>query len=479
MNAAFRPLVVVFPWLVIAGTVVGVLVVAAAPPLRERLTATLAKAAGVKLAEEPDEHAGHNHGAHGDANSIELSEQAQANIGLQLGTITLTTTDRSITIPGMLVERPARSTVAVTAPLTGIVMEIYPIEGEAVGPAQKLFDLRLTHEELVQAQGDFLRVAEELDVIEMEIKRLEKIAAEGGIPNRQVLERQYERQNKQAVLRAQHQALLLHGLSETQVSGILKSRKLLQTLTVSVPIESADEDESDEDKTGEGQTKAGKTKAVKPKQYEIQELRVARGQSVTAGETLAILTDHSELYVEGNAFDKDVASINKAVENGWEIKAVLETDDAKPEVIEKLKILYVAGKVDPESRTFHFYLPLANTLFRDVTDSAQHRFISWRYKPGQRVQLTVPVEQWKKRIVLPVDAVAQDGIETYVFVPNGKRFDRKPVHVEYRDRFKVVIANDGSVFEGDAVALSGAQQMQLALKNKSGGAVDPHAGHNH
>ena len=95
------------------------------------------------------------------------------------------------------------------------------------------------------------------------------------------------------------------------------------------------------------------------------------------------------------------------------------------------------------------------------------------------MQVTVPVEQWEKRIVLPVDAVAQDGVETYVFVPNGKRFDRKPVHVEYRDRFKVVIADDGSVYEGDAVALSGAQQMLLALKNKSGGAVDPHAGHNH
>jgi len=474
MNAPVRPIAVILPWLLIAGTLVGAFGVAAVPPLRTRVLAALAEASGAKPAEDPEDHAGQDHGAHGGANSIELSDQAQDNIGLRLGKITLTTTDRSITIPGMLVERPARSTVAVTAPLTGIVMEIYPIEGEAVGPAQKLFDLRLTHEELVQAQGDFLRVAEELDVIEAEIKRLERIAADGGIPNRQVLERQYERQNKQAVLRAQHQALLLHGLSETQVMGILKIRKLLQTLTVSVPIESADEDETDE-----GKTKEDKTKSVKPKRYEIQELRVARGQSVTAGETLSILTDHSELYIEGNAFDKDVASINKAVENSWDIKAVLETDDAKPEVIEKLKILYVAGKVDPESRTFHFYLPLSNTLFRDVTDAARHRFISWRYKPGQRVQLTVPVEMWKDRIVLPVDAVAQDGVETYVFLPNGKRFDRKPVHVEYRDRFKVVIANDGSVFEGDTVALSGAQQMQLALKNKSGGPVDPHAGHNH
>jgi hypothetical protein len=75
--------------------------------------------------------------------------------------------------------------------------------------------------------------------------------------------------------------------------------------------------------------------------------------------------------------------------------------------------------------------------------------------------------------------VAQDGIENYVFVPNGDHFDRRTVHVEYRDDLSVVIENDGALFPGDDVALNGAQQLQLALKNKSGGGVDPHAGHNH
>ena len=43
----------------------------------------------------------------------------------------------------------------------------------------------------------------------------------------------------------------------------------------------------------------------------------------------------------------------------------------------------------------------------------------------------------------------------------------------------VVVANDGAIFPGDTVAMTGAHQMQLALKNKAGGAIDPHAGHNH
>lgn len=439
----------------------------AVPSLRERLV-RLGRPAAPEVssndAGDHDDHAGHDHDGRNDVNSIEISRQAQANIGLKLGRVELTTFDRTIAIPGMLRERPGRSVVDVTAPLTGIVTRIYPIEGEAVRPGQKLFDLRLTHEELVQSQGEFLRVAEELDVIEREIKRLEKIGVEGGIAGRQVLERQYEQQNKQAVLRAQRQGLLVHGLSETQVGDILTKRTLLQSLTVTAP----DEPVLNEENRPSTQIN-----------YVIRSLNVDRGQSVNAGDTLAVLCDHAELFIEASAFDKDVTSVNRAVENGWLVQAVLETDDETPQVLSGLKIMYVSGTVDPESRTFHFYARLPNVLLGDQNDDDGHRFINWRFKPGQRVQLSVPVEQWADRIVLPTQAIAQDGIETYVFTPNGDRFDRRAVHVEYRDRFSAVVANDGSLFPGDSVVLIGAQQMHLAIKNRSGGAIDPHAGHSH
>lgn len=445
----------------VAGTAIGMF----GKPWVDRWRGVAAvKGEAVPATNDGHRHEGHDHAGHEEGNALELSKQAQANIGLKLGNVSLTSYDRTITIPGMIRERPGRSTVEITAPLTGIVTRIYPIEGEAIVPGEKLFDLRLTHEELVQAQGDLLRVAEELDVINREIARLEKIAADGGIPGKQVLERQYEQQNKQAVLRAQQQALLVHGLTAAQVNDILSKRTLLQDLTVTVPPEPP--------------TSTNELPAA-AKNYEIQLLKVARGQSVSAGETLAVLTEHSELFIEGNAFDKDVAAVNRVVEKGWTLRAVVESEDAQPQIIDGLKILYVSGTVDPESRTFHFYAQLKNELIRNFTGPDGHRFLSWRYKPGQRVQLTVPVERWDERIVLPVGAVAQDGVETYVFSPNGDHYDRRPVHVEFRDRFSVVVANDGSVFPGDPVVLAGAQQMQLALKNKAGGGIDPHAGHSH
>ena len=44
----------------------------------------------------------------------------------------------------------------------------------------------------------------------------------------------------------------------------------------------------------------------------------------------------------------------------------------------------------------------------------------------------------------------------YVFVENGDHFDRRPVHVKYRDQYSAVLANDGSIFPGEAIALNSA-----------------------
>ena len=81
--------------------------------------------------------------------------------------------------------------------------------------------------------------------------------------------------------------------------------------------------------------------------------------------------------------------------------------------------------------------------------------------------------------MVPVTAVVKEGLDWFVFQQNGDRFDRIPVHVEYRNQRWAVLDNDGSLFPGDVIAATGAFQMHLAMKNKVGSGVDPHAGHNH
>ena len=408
-----------------------------------------------------DEHEGHDHAGHDESNSIELSVQARKNIGLRVAKVELKPFTRTVSIPGIVVERPGRSTVEITAPMTGVVTAISAIEGQAVEPGQKLFDLRLTDEDLVQSQAELLRTAESLEVIAREIKRIEDLIKDQALPGKQLLERQYEQQKEQVTLRAQQQALRLHGMSQEQVDAILQQRTLLQTVSIFAPP-AAEMQDSDSDLM-----------------FQVQGLKVSQGQHVIKGDALAVLADHAELYIEGEAFERDISAVSKAVEREATASAIVEGDGGPPEVVSALRILYLAAKVNSETRTLDFYVSLPNQRLRDTQLAGGQRFVAWKFRPGQRVQLQIPVETLPDRIVLPADAVAQDGAENYVFTPNGDHLDRRSVHVEYRDPQWVVVANDGVLFPGDPVAISGARQLLLALKNKAGGGIDPHAGHSH
>ncbi len=417
---------------------------------------------------QPGSKNGHDHGhdhdhAHNAANSIELSPWALRNINYEPVTVQLSDYARTVTLPAIVVERPGLSQIQVTAPLSGVVTRINVVAGMAVEPGSPLFEIRLMHEELVSAQREFLRTAESLDVIRREIARLES-AGEGVVAGRRVLEQDYERQKLEASLLAERQALLLHGLSETQVDQILRTRQLLRSLTVSAP-----------DHEHEGESGA----CAEEHLFHVQQLSVVQGQHVEAGETLCILADHCELYIEGHAYEDDAEALRAAVRDRIPISAVLLTGDQRSDVIENLHVMYLADQIDASSRAFRFYIPLSNEVLLDRTTPGGVRFIEWRFKPGQRMELRVPVQRWTKQIVLPVDAVVEDGAETYVYQRNGDHFDRVPVHVIYRDRQAVVVANDGAIFPGDVLAGRGAYQMHLALKNQAGGGIDPHAGHNH
>lgn len=397
---------------------------------------------------------------HDEAEALRLSKQAEANIGLRLAKVELRPFDRTISVPATVVQRPGRSQIQVAAPFTGQVTKVYRGEGEAVVAGMPLFDLRLTHEELVEAQGEFLRTVQELDVVRREVARLSKLADQGAIAGKSLLERQYEQQKLEAALHAMRQRLLLHRLTPEQVDRIQETRTLLDAMTVATP------------QPGEGGQPASRP-------LQIQKLSVDQGQNVAAGQTLCVLADHADLYLQGKAFEQDIPALSSAAARDAAVEAVFQGDGQQTVTVGGLKILALGNEVEMESRAFSFYVALRNEILRDTGPGAAVRHVDWKFKPGQRARLVVPVQRWTDRIVLPVEAVVQEGAEAYVFERNEEHFDRRRVHVEYRDQDSVVIANDGSLKPGVTVAVAGSYQIHLATKSKSGQGVDPHAGHNH
>jgi len=503
------------PWAAIRWVVViGVLVVGGLtysrwwPPLNAWVEATSrrfrpaggASGHGAAAKREEAGHADHAAEAGRPADqSIEVSAQALQNLGLTpqfLRPVTKSTYWRSIRVPAVIVEQPGRTRIQVATPMTAIITRLHAVSGQSVQPGQLLFTLRLTHEDLVTSQTEFLKTLGEVDVERAELERLQKVTA-GAIPPNVILERKYAVQKLESRLAADREALKLHGLNDQQVQSIERDRKLLRTLEIYAPSASGSADSEYRltdarlrkvslRSNGEYGAEAAPTAeasddAAQPAESRalvLEELKVHQGQALNAGDPLCVLADYSRLYIEGQSFERDAAVIVAARERGWTVTGHFEGDSADAERNE-WPIAYIANEVDVAARTLHFYVELPNEMLPQPPRATGHQYISWRYRPGQRLELEVPVEEWADQLVLPVSAVAQEGAESYVFLQNGKRFDRKSVHVKHRDPSSVVIANDGTIFPGDIVALRGAHQLQMALKNKSGGGVDPHAGHTH
>jgi len=454
----------------------------------------------------------HAHAGHDESTSLELSKQAQGNIGLSaefLQPIKLQTFRKSITVPGIIVDRPGRTRVEISTPMAGVITHVHAVQGESVKPGTLLFELRITAEELVSTQTDLLKSVGDLDVENREIARLTKVSESGAVSQKTLLERQYAKEKLEVLMNVQREALRLHGLSDRQIDDIATKRRLLRDLQIvapsvdahgaeelklsrggytpasfiqqdnvpqdNVPQESVKQDSAAQDAEHNPAASTSETSAP----LMLQEVLVHKGETVAAGTTLAVLADYSELYIEGRAFEQDAEMLSKCAELGWKVAASFDKPGHESTRIENLDLIYSASEIDPESRSLSFFVRLPNEVSRETPSPNGQTFLDWKYRPGRRLQLLVPVEEWVDQIVLPVEAIAREGAESFVFQQNGDHFDRVAVQVTYRDATNVVLKSDGSIFPGDVVAQRGAHQMQMALKNKSGGGADPHAGHNH
>ena len=438
-----------------------------------------------------DDHSGHGHAGHSETDSIEISGQARANMRLRTAPLTTGEYTEYTEIPGRITNWPGRTHLAITSPLTGVLNSILVTRGELVSSGTPLFTLRLTHQDLVNTQQTFLTKLGEMDVEQREIKRLSQIATSGAIARNKLIAREYERDKLMAGVRASRQAMLLHGLTEAQITRIERTRELVREITVYAPILHEDHSLHHESLGHANSRMAGAvdryaaTMQPSPShprhidaEFLITKLDVRRGQAVEAGEELAQLSDFSQILIEGQAYQHDSETLRQATQSGAQIQAALESSGAGRELIDGLKIVSIGSEIGLRSRSLPFYVSLENEIERSEK-RGDKRYVSWRYKPGQRLTLRLPISRIENAIVVPKDAVAEEGTERYLFVENGDHFDRIPVVVLARDSISVAIANDGQVWPGQSIAISGAHQLQMALKNKSGGAIDPHAGHNH
>lgn len=403
---------------------------------------------------------------------LKLSPQARKNLELVAKPARPQTYWRTIQVPGEIVDRPGQSDRGVTSPAVGVVSEVHAFPGDTVRPGDRLFTLRLFSEYLQSTQKELFSSTKESQIAQEQLDRLSPLADKGGISRTKIIDLENELRRQQAVMQSHRQDLLTRGLNPPQIDRVANG-EFVSTIDVVAPPRVKEREKLVTIRQASFQQGKADDDAFA---FEVQELNAELGQQVQAGQLLITLANHSSLYLEGHAFKREAPYLEKAAQNGWKISVEFAEDEPEswPKLDQAFEIRYLSNSIDEDSRTFDFFIPLANQS-RSYEKSGE-TFVVWRFRPGQRVRLHVPVEELTDVLVLPSAAIVREGPEAYVFQQNGDLFNRIPVQVLHEDRLNIVVANDGSVTPGLYLAQSAAASLNRVLKAQaaSGMRADVH-----
>lgn len=402
------------------------------------------------------ETAPHEDAGHTPTETVLLTDQAISNLGLKAQTLKTTSYWKTLIIPGMIVDLPGQSDRGVVAPVMGVVQKIHHLPGEVVKPGQSLFTLRLVSETLHQTQSELFKTQQNLKLAQAQLDRYKQ--AGNAIPEVRLIDINQQIARLEVSAIALRQELLTRGFSAEQLTTVAEG-KFVQDMEVVVPPFHLSRAVQPAMKDGQ----------VDDLHYEIQELKVELGQQVQPGQMLCTLANHHFLIIEGRAFRDETPFLERAVREGWPVEVDFQEPPGADWPVSKqtFHIQHLASTIDPVNRTFAFRMPLANES-RAVTQGTNKQTL-WRFRPGQKVRLHVPIEKLENVWVVPREAIVREGVETFVFTQNVNTFLRRPVKFLFLDRQQAILAADDTIAPGIFVAQSAAAQLNRMLKSQSSG----------
>lgn len=401
---------------------------------------------------------------------LELGEQARKNLNLVSKAVRPTDYWRTITIPGAVADRPGISDRGVTSPAVGVVSEIHVYPGDTVRAGQRLMTLRLFSEYLQATQTQLFTASQEVKLVQQQIDRLSEVASTGAVSGSRLIDMRNELQRQLTLIQAAKQELLNRGLTPAHIAAVTEGT-FVSTIDVMAPPARIDNAVLQGRVEPEVQT-VGYSNGTEIA-YEVQSLGVELGQTVQAGDLLASLANHQSLFVIGHAFKREAGLLEQAAQNETPLKIEFAEDSAElwPAIEQPFQIRHLSNTIDTATRTFDFFVPLVNQSRSYQKDGMT--FLVWRFRPGQRTRIEVPVEKLANVFVLPAEAVVREGAEAYIYRQNGDLFNQIAVHILHEDRTQVILANDGSITPGTFLAQNSAASLRRVLKAQSAAGQQP------
>jgi multidrug efflux pump subunit AcrA (membrane-fusion protein) len=182
------------------------------------------------------------------------------------------------------------------------------------------------------------------------------------------------------------------------------------------------------------------------------------GAMVEPTAKLVEIVEASVMWVEGDIAEHLLA----AVRTGQQARIRVA---AYPEAVFTGTIRTIGRTVDPDKRTVHLWVEVANP----------HE----QLLPEMFADVTLVMQAATEALAVPLQAVVTEGAEPFVFVENGDLYVRQPVVLGLKDD-RYVEVREG-LFPGDRVVVRGGHELNAVrtAATRQGQGGDGHAGHTH
>lgn len=338
---------------------------------------------------------------------IHLSAEAARNIGLQVEEVMVRTIEEVMTFTGEISPQPDQE-VFVTSRISGKIERVYVSLGEPVKQGQLLAEIRSL--EFENLQVELFRELTNLDLLHIDRERIKNLVEKKIAASKELAKVEADHKKVESEVDGLKNKLLLLGLKEAEVEGLIEKKRFIPVLPMFAPISG-----------------------------QVVERDITIGGAVDPQVKMFHIINLSGVLVEGDIPEDREGMIRK----GQEVRVRVST---YPDQVFTGRINYIADVVNPEKRTIHLWSAVANP--------------ERKLKPGMFARVSVITKKGNEVVAVPIRALLEEGMERFVFVQNGEEFIRQTVALGVRDDQYVEVTE--GLMPGDQVVVRGNQQLMLA-----------------
>lgn len=376
-----------------------------------------------QTSEAHDEHGSEEHGH--TENSVEMTEAQYKNAEIQLATIEKRNLSDNLFVNG-LIDAPPQNLISISAPLGGYVVSTDLVPGMYVKKGQKL--LTLEHQDYIQIQQDYLDKKSQLEFLESDFKRQEKLRSENVNSEKAFQQISSQFKSMKAQVTGLKEKLAYIGINVSSLNENNMSRRI----TINAPTNGF-----------------------------VSTMNINIGKYCNPTDVLIELIDTEHLHAELTVYEKDLGKIKIGQ------KVQLKIPGASGQEIEAS--IYLVGKAISKDRSVkvHAHLEKEN---KDLV-------------PGMYINGSISIENNEVFAVNNSSVLTFDGHD-YVVISEGTKMEKgkKMHHFELKEVMKGV--NDSGFTEISFVENIDASKVQYVsngafsilamLKNK-----EDEGGHGH